>query len=128
MLHPVLEDEADKSDSELCDILQVSGVDLQCFEGEDASKLEADYQHDPLQTIKFSIEPAGVGHSLTGFSVGICKTEMMQCARCRRYCCTPGDVLCSRCLSVMKGVLLKKSQEQISTLSDTSKRKLASEQ
>jgi hypothetical protein len=116
-LHPVLDDEADKCDSELCDILQVSGVDLQCYQDPELSVSESESQEDLLKVIDFSIKPVGVGHSASGFSVGICKTEMMQCARCRRYCCPPGEVLCSRCLGVMKGLLQKTSQEEISAAS-----------
>jgi len=100
----------DKCNSELCDILQVSGVDLQYFGSNEDSM-------NPLQLVEFNIRPVGVGHSASGFSVGICKTDMMQCARCRRFCCTPGEVLCNRCLPVMKGLLQKTSQKEISAAS-----------
>jgi hypothetical protein len=109
-LHPVFDEDMDKCDSELCDILQVSGVDLKCYEDEESLKTGISPKTDPLQPIDFRIKPSGVGHSVRGFSVGICKTEMMQCARCRRFCCTPGDVLCARCHRVMKGLLQKQSQ------------------
>lgn len=96
----------DKCDSELCDILQVSGVDLKCFET--ASATDA-----VLPEAKFSVEPIGVSHGLDGFSLGISKTQMNQCARCRRYCCQEGHVLCQRCLSVMQRILRKQSYEEI---------------
>src|SRR5581483_4100749 len=98
-------------DLELCDILQVSGVDLKCYEDEESIRTGTSPSQDPLKPINFSIEPTGVGHCATGFSAGVCKTEMMQCSRCRRYSCLPGDVLCTRCISVMKGVLQKQSEE-----------------
>lgn len=95
----------DKCDSELCDILQVSGVDLKCFETESGPD-------SVLPDAKFSAEPVGVSHSLTGFSLAISKTKLNQCARCRRYCCEEGHVLCSRCLSVMQRLLRKQSNEE----------------
>lgn len=96
----------DKCDSELCDILQVSGVDLKCFETESAADAA-------LPEAKFSVQPIGVSHGLDGFSLGISKTQMNQCARCRRYCCQEGHVLCQRCLSVMQRILRKQSHEEI---------------
>lgn len=113
------DDDIDKCDSELCDILQISGLDLKCYEKEEGISSP---KTDPLHPIEFTIKPTGVGHSLSGFSVGVCKSEMMQCARCRRYCCTPGDVLCSRCLSVMK-ILLKKQSQESPTEVETPKKK-----
>jgi isoleucyl-tRNA synthetase len=84
LLHPTNCSEVDKCTSELCDILQVSGIDL---------KLSEDKQ--------FSIEPIGVGHSIAGYSVAIGKTEMFQCHRCLKYCCTEGNSMCTRCQSVL---------------------------
>ena len=77
--------EIDKCTSELCDILQLSGIDLK--QSEDKN---------------FTIKSFGVGHSLAGYSVAIGESEMFQCHRCRRYCCAEGSSLCTRCQSVLK--------------------------
>ncbi|CAG7719825.1 unnamed protein product [Allacma fusca] len=87
LLHPTNCSEVDKCTSELCDILQISGVDLKLSENKE-----------------FSIEPIGVGHSLEGYSVAIGKTEMFQCHRCLRYCCTEGNSMCTRCQSVLNSL------------------------
>lgn len=107
ILHPVIEgDDHDKCNSELCDILQVSGVDLNALKSplDSGSASPSDVAS---HKISFCTEPFGVSHSLIGYSLGISKTEMMQCARCRRFCCFPGEFLCSRCTSVIQRVSVK---------------------
>ncbi|ODN06322.1 Isoleucine--tRNA ligase, mitochondrial [Orchesella cincta] len=114
LLHPVDDgDILDKCDSELCDILQVSGVDLKCVTSENSSDSSS-----ISNSVKFSSEPVGVSHSLAGFSLGISKTHMTQCARCRRHCCEEGSVLCVRCMSVMQRLLRKQSQDEIAANSE----------
>ncbi|CAL8103992.1 unnamed protein product [Orchesella dallaii] len=116
-LHPVDDgDILDKCDSELCDILQVSGVDLKCVTSENSSDSSS-----ISNNVKFSSEPIGVSHSLAGFSLGISKTHMTQCARCRRHCCEEGSVLCVRCMSVMQRLLRKQSQQEIAANSEVLK-------
>jgi len=107
LLHPVEDDDVvDKCDSELCDLLQVSGVDLKLLDDTTMKTV------DGIKSVNFSSEPVGISHSLAGFSLGISKSPMNQCARCRRYCCVEGNVLCSRCMSVMQRILRKQSQEE----------------
>lgn len=98
-------DLVDKCDSELCDILQVSGISLKSVDNTRSK--------DEVTSVKFDVEPIGVSHSAEGFSLGISKTPMTQCARCRRYCCEEGTLLCIRCVSVMQRILQKQSQQEM---------------
>ena len=104
ILHP------DSCNSELCDILQVSGVDLKCSE-----------------QANFTITPYGVSHSDMGFSVGVTETELNQCLRCRRYCCPADLSLCVRCASVVKSIETTKlkKETQAKTLADLQEVELA---